>query len=311
MNNNIKLKKKNLESINFITKLNKKLGIDGFKIILGIYFLFSFIEIYSIKYYFGEIPNSKNIIPKQKIKDNYHYIKYSFIYGSICLPILIFFFDLIYKNGKLWDILFGKDYPKHLISSSEKRKTNKFIKYPINTYSSCFLFNIGNYMILSSSDAKIKIVSMWFGIIMNILGIASCSWWASSKIQTRKMDNLLMEIHLLYLSLSYIALIYEEYTNLINLFVIVIATLRYQYINNARIVILFLLENISSMYLCIKYQNVGNEFLFYLGTLCILIGFYCKLNDYVYNYKYGTGLFHIFAPLSILLHYEWSQTVIE
>ena len=29
-----------------------------------------------------------------------------------------------------------------------------------------------------------------------------------------------------------------------------------------------------------------------------------------YNYQYGTGLFHIFAPLSILLHYEWSQTVI-
>ena len=64
-----------------------------------------------------------------------------------------------------------------------------------------------------------------------------------------------MEIHLLYLSLSYIALIYQEYTCLINLSVIVIAILRYQYINNARIVILFLLENISSIYLCIKYQN--------------------------------------------------------
>ena len=53
------------------------------------------------------------------------------------------------------------------------------------------------------------------------------------------------------------------------------------------------------------------NFLFYLGTICILIGFYYKLKDYIYNYQYGTGLFHIFAPLSILLHYEWSQTVIE
>ena len=48
-----------------------------------------------------------------------------------------------------------------------------------------FSFNVGNYMILSSSEAKIKIVSMWFGIIMNILGIA-LFWWVSSKYKLEK-----------------------------------------------------------------------------------------------------------------------------
>ena len=52
-----------------------------------------------------------------------------------------------------------------------------------------------------------------------------------------------------------------------------------------------------------------HEFLFYLGTIYILIRFYYKLKDYIYNYQYGTGLLP-FASF-ILLHYEWSQTVIE
>ena len=100
--------------------------------------------------------------------------------------------------------IFKENYPINLISSAEKRNNNELIKYPINTYSSSFLLNIGFYIILKSNTTYNKISSIWLGNIMNILGLFSILWWSTGKKIIRKFDNLFMEIHLLYLSLFYI-----------------------------------------------------------------------------------------------------------
>ena len=118
-----------------------------------------------------------------------------------------------------------------------------------------------------------------------------------------------MEVHLLYLSISYITIINDKYTVYVNNFIVIYTLLRYYYIKNARIVILFLIEHCMSLYLCWHFQNVGNELLYHLGNLSILVGFYYKIKDYLLNCNYGTGLFHIFAPISVILHYEWSLTL--
>lgn len=300
----------NLESVQTVKNIYKKLGlkkVDGFIYISFIYLLLNTLEFSIIKFYFNYTDQQefKFSISEQNILN----LKNAFLIGSIILPSFYYILNSVYKNNEIWDRLLKDDYPSKLISSSEKRRGRKFIKYPINTYSSTFLFNVGFYLIFRGKNIENGIVAIWFGIIFNILGIFSSLWWSTSKKIIRKLDNLFMEVHLLYLSISYITIINDKYTIYVNNFIVMYTLLRYFYIKNARIVILFLFEHLMSLYLCWHYKNVGNEMLYHLGNLSILIGFYYKIKDYLLNCNYGTGLFHIFAPISILLHYEWSLTL--
>jgi len=304
----------NLELVQVIKKIYSRFGyinvnnLNFFSYMLFFYLLLNYIQLTTIKYYINKTIIDINTINLYDI--NLYNILYSFIIGTIIIPFFIYKLSKYYKDSKVWDIYFKDNSPIKFISSSEKRMNNKLIKYPINTYSSSFLLNIGCYIILKSNTSYNKITSIWLGNIINILGLFSIMWWSTGKKIIRKFDNLFMEIHLLYLSLFYISLVYKEYTDYLNIFIVLYGVFRYYFINNARIVILFFLENIMGIFLCLKYKNTGNEYLYYLGNISILFGFYFKIKDYLMNFKYGTGLFHIFAPLSILLHYEWAQTVI-
>ena len=310
----------NLESVQVIKRMYSRFGykninnLNFFIYIMFFYLFLNYIQITTIKLYLNQTNvniqlYNINLYNINLYNINLYNIFYSFMIGSVIIPFFIYQVSKFYKSGKIWDFIFKENYPINLISSAEKRN-NEFIKYPINTYSSTFLFNIGCYMIIRSNKVYNKISSLWLGNIMNIMGLFSILWWSSSKKIIRKFDNLFMEVHLLYLSLYYISLVYKEYTTYLNVFIVLYGVFRYYYINNARIVILFILENIMSIWFCIKYKNTGDETLYYLGNVSILFGCYFKIKDYLMNYKYGTGLFHIFAPLSILFHYEWAQTVI-
>lgn len=304
----------NLESVQVIKKMYSRFGykninnLNFFIYIMFFYLFLNYIQVTTLKIYLNKTSINRNTINLYDI--NLYNFFYSFIIGTIITPFFIYQLSKFYKSGKIWDFIFKENYPINLISSAEKRNNNELIKYPINTYSSSFLLNIGFYIILKSNTTYNKISSIWLGNIMNILGLFSILWWSTGKKIIRKFDNLFMEIHLLYLSLFYISLVYKEYTNYLNIFIVLYGVFRYYFINNARFVILFILENIMCVLLCLKYKNTGNEYLYYLGNISILFGFYFKIKDYLMNFKYGTGLFHIFAPLSILLHYEWAQTVI-
>ena len=307
------MNKDNLESVQIVKKMCQKMGYkslkrtNGFIYISFLYLLLNTLEFTIIKLYFN-YTNQKEFkfsISEQNVLN----LKNAFMIGSIIIPCSYYILNLIYQNNKIWDKIFKEDYPTTLISSSEKRREKHFIKYPINTYSSTFLFNVGFYLIFRRKSIDNGVVAVWLGMLFNLLGIFSSLWWSTSKNIIRKLDNLFMEVHLLYLTLSYITIINPQYTNMINFYIIVYAIIRYKYIKNAKIVTLFFLEHIMSLYLCFHLKNVGNEIIYHLGNIIILMGFYYKIKDYLLKCNYGTGLFHIFAPISILLHYEWSLTL--
>ena len=213
----------NLESVQVIKRMYSRFGyknvnnLNFFIYIMFFYLFLNYIQLTTIKHYTNKTIINRNTINLYDI--NLYNILYSFIIGTIIIPFFIYQLSKFYNTQKIWDINF-KDYTIKLMSSSEKRMSNELIKYPINTYSSSFLLNIGCYIILKSNTTYNKISSIWLGNIMNILGLFSILWWSTGKKIIRKFDNLFMEIHLLYLSLFYISLVYKEYTNYLNIFIV-------------------------------------------------------------------------------------------
>lgn len=260
--------------------------------------------------------NNNNLINLYNFinKEYYNIIYNSFIINIFLISTLIYILDnYIFKNhGQIWNYISSNYYCKNKISSSEFRYENNLVKYKINTYSSTFFLFIGNYLFIRSNYVSNKLSTINAGYFMIIIGILSILWWSSTLTIIRKLDHIFMETHSVYLSLSFITLINNNYVKIINILIILFILLRFYTLNqNAKIGNVLLFKKIMIFSLCLYFKNVGNVLLLSISNLFILLSFIMKVTDNVFNFKWGTGLFHIFAPLGLLLSYEWSQTLVN
>ena len=304
---------KNLDSVKVLKKVYSRFGcqdVEKLNIFWLLFFTtlgFNYLNISFLKYYLSNNNNST--------LDFFHktFVIYGFYLGS-CVStstFMIYILNNYFLDCRFWNYFTEKDYNVKNISTSEKRLENKLVRYPINTYSSTFLFNAGIYFFLRSESVINQEATFNLGILMNIMGLFSIMWWASGKEYIRKLDNLFMEIHTIYTVLTYVTILDVEYTKYINVLILLYMYFRYLFIENAKVLVIFIFEIILGNLVMIKIGNVGNEKLYYLSNAMLMLGFYFKIKDHVLNFKYGTGFLHLFAPLSIILHFEWSQSLIQ
>ena len=338
MNDNLHVKKEDLE----ILKTSKDIAsLFGFKKIGAYYSLvFSAFLLYLLFYininlvrinieYIQQDTVNKTIYFKNKYQNYETYVKgntnfvdfvhlecyniyyYGLVWGVIYPSIMICIFDVITKNSNFWDYSFENTYPKKLLTTSETRRENRFVKYPINAYSSLFLFYSGNYFILRSNYVYNQDATYYLGLMMHTMGTFSFVWWASGKTFLRYMDNIFVEIHPIYLGLTYFTLIDKDYITNINIIITLLIIFRYITLKTrAKLGLAVMISKSCEIILCYIKGNVGNLYLYYLGVFSILIGFYLKVMDDTFNYKWGTGWFHLFASLAVIIHYEWGQTLL-
>lgn len=301
-----------IEPLIFCNKINKYLGTNIKPIyiiicILSIIFeIFYITSIYLEKLYENIYTDNSNIINKFLIE------QYENLILSFYIPVLIFYILNKLFSFNFWDFL-GITVNDNLISSSEPKQYNKLIYYPINTYSSSFQICAGTYFIMRSSFVINYKTTFILGVSVYCLGVFSYLWWSSSKEIIRKIDHLFMELHCISLGFSFISLIgfNSNYNieNVLNFIIFFYAYIRFKFINKAKIGLCIIFVNICAFILMFNLKNIGYINLYYGGYLSILIGIFTKSLDKLYKFIWGTAFFHLFASLSFILCFEWSQTL--
>jgi hypothetical protein len=212
------------------------------------------------------------------------------LYISLFIFSFISLLNNIYDSSK-WDIL-GNNYNKAL-SSSEKINHNYLLKRWRNSHTSIVFIIIGIKILLKSLNN----ISKFVGYNIILLGLASYGWWGSQKLLLWKIDNSLMELHLISLLLLLLTKYYKYiYEKIIIISFILCWLVRTYYIEKVRLCFISFLSLISFIY-TIKYTNLCNYRKFCKGLFLIFLGLYCKYCDYYYNFMWGTSLLHIFYPI--------------
>ena len=125
--------------------------------------------------------------------------------------------------------------------------------------------------------------------------------------------GIFMELHCISLGFSFISLIgfNSNYNieNVLNFIIFFYAYIRFKFINKAKIGLCIIFVNICAFILMFNLKNIGYINLYYGGYLSILIGIFTKSLDKLYKFIWGTAFFHLFASLSFILCFEWSQTL--
>ena len=243
--------------------------------------------------------------------ERYNIYYYCLVWGVIYPSMIIGISDILIRSEKVWNYFFKDTYSKNLLTTSENRRDNRLVKYPINAYSSLFLFYSGNYFILRSNYVYNDIATYCLGIMMHTMGTFSFLWWASGKTFLRYIDNIFVEIHPIYTGLVGFTLIDKKSTTIINVFTVMLIVFRYLSLKTrAKLGLAVMICKTCEIILCYVKGNVGNLYLYYLGVFTVLFGFYLKVMDDSFNYKLGTGWFHIFASIAVIIHYEWGQSLL-
>ena len=304
--------KNHMEILKTAIQINKLLGtsIKPIYIIL-IFMLTIFYVFYLTTQYLEELYENRYTDNTLKIEyilfENFNNLILAFN-----IPILIFYSLNKIFMCDFWDFL-GITVNDNMISSSEIKKDNKLIYYPKNMYSSSCQICAGTYLMIRSYYVINYKTTFILGINMYFMGIFSYLWWSSSKEIIRKLDHLFMELHCISLCFSFISLIGFHYDydieNELVLITLFYTYIRYSFITRAKIGILILFINVCSLTLIISLKNVGNIDLYYGGFISILFGSYIKTIDKLSGFIWGTALFHLFASITFVLCFEWSQTL--
>lgn len=304
--------KNEIEQLTAAKKINEYLGtnIKPIYIIICVFFIIFELFYFTTQYlkqlygnnYFDNTLQIQNIL-NENIYD---------LCLSFNIPILIFYILNKLFMCSFWDFL-GDTVKNDVISSSELKQDNKLIYYPRNAYSSSCQICAGAYLMIRSYDVINYKTTFILGINMYYMGLFSYLWWSSSKEIIRKLDHLFMELHCISLSFSFISLIGFNYDydieNELVLITLFYTYFRFGLMTRAKLGILILCINICALYLIISIKNVGNINLYYGGFISILFGLIFKSIDRINKFMWGTALFHLFASLTFILCFEWSQTL--
>lgn len=216
---------------------------------------------------------------------------------SLTIPFYTFIFftlsDLILDNS-IWSYFLKSN--KQLTSS--EYPTGNFIKRWYNAHSSILFIIIGCLI-----NNKIKKIDKLVGYTFMMLGLASYFWWSSEINIMWKIDNALMEFHLISLLIFIFSKLYNVNENMFITSFIIMFIYRCYYIEKCLIYNIGLILLLSYLYL-IKNTIMCNIKLFLLAITFIIISLYFKHLDINEGFIYGTSLLHIFYSFGYYFLYK-------
>ena len=96
-----------------------------------------------------------------------------------------------------WDFLGAV---RSALSTTEPDRPGRFVLRPLNTYSSHAHSAAGAYVCARATETVVPLAATSFGTALTALGVISHAWWASRRQLACRIDNLLMETHVLALA---------------------------------------------------------------------------------------------------------------
>ena len=120
--------------------------------------------------------------------------------------------------------------------------------------------------------SRIYYASIFFSILLIILGLVSYMWWSSSKKFARKIDHIFMEAHINGLIVIFLSLLFPKLEKIFILFCIGLIIYRYNNYDNkyhllTRSYILLFLCFITSYY----FKSSGNLYIFIYACILTLV----------------------------------------
>jgi len=315
MNQNQKYENRNKHIDNLISKYinNDSFNIIHFLVLILVNLIIINLLIFLIKKKFSKF--------KQIINYNYNYItKFSIVYTFIysCIVLIGFVYLDKTRSSEFWDN-WGGPIVQISNTSNEPSKDGTFLLRKWNAHSSLALFGSGVFIILKTYELKTIIpkfidkylISYVLGILLVLLGFASYGWWGSKRYILWRADHALIEGVNLYLILiilnsSGIFNINQKKIILVSLFIWFI---RIFYMGQANFLYSFIFCIMSILFSIIYSKSIGNIYLLKSGILLAVSSIVFKVADISNKLSSGTGLFHIFISLGIILLWLWSLTL--
>jgi hypothetical protein len=89
-------------------------------------------------------------------------------------------------------------------STSERERVGAFVRFPMSTYSSHGFTAFGSLILAHTfeDDDRAPLASAAVGLAFIAMGLASFGWWASRRTLLHRLDNWLMETHLMAMGVA-------------------------------------------------------------------------------------------------------------
>lgn len=212
--------------------------------------------------------------------------------AMIVSPLLFVVLDVMF-DARAWGWL-GALSP--IISSTEREHHGAFVLRRMNTHSSHAQVGGGAYVLARAAEARAPLASAAFGVSLLALGVLSFCWWASRTRLAQKLDNLLMEAHLL--ALGVVALSVSRPLSepaLVGAVALAVIVRGATFSGQASLVVCFALEVAMIFAAARRLEGGGDVRLFAGGVGIVLLGLVCKAADAQGSAAWGTAAFHYAA----------------
>ena len=229
------------------------------------------------------------------------------------LPTLLFMVLDNKLNATAWAApMFGAVVPNDDGSTSERERKQAFVRFPMSTYSSHALTGAGSWILSYAFflEARAALASAALGLSFILMGLASFGWWASRRTLLHRLDNWLMETHLMSVAINVLSIVEPNCEDIFVLLWVVYAAYRLATFNGHGDLLVPSVLFWSSVILAVLYLGgSGDVVLFMLGVGGVHGGLVLKMYDTQNIGAWGTAAFHYVTAFGWTCFWAWSQTL--
>ena len=202
--------------------------------------------------------------------------------------------------------------PLHPIDTCEPERRHAFVRYPMSAYSSHALTAMGGLILghAMRKGARAPMASGALGLSFLAMGLASFGWWASRRRRLHRIDNWLMETHLMAVGLAIGAASEPEREGAMVIAWVCYALFRLAIFSGDADLLVPSIGYWSATLYAIARTGGGGELWRLVAGLCgVFGGLTVKMVDTTGKGAWGTAAFHYGTAIGWALFWSWSQTL--
>lgn len=160
------------------------------------------------------------------------------------------------------------------------------------------------------SDARAALAGSALGAVSTAMGLASFGWWASRRRLLHRLDNLLMESHLLAVGVAILAAsapVYEQ--SLVAAWVMRCAWRLATFAGHADLLLPSVVTWGGVLFAILSLGGSGEMWRLVLGAGLVHTGLVLKMYDTTGRGAWGTAAFHYATAVGWATFWSWSQTL--